>query len=75
MGKKSILEFIDILIANLGHDYKHLKLRTEQALSGDTLSESDKIHLEWGLVHLRNSLDEFERDLLRHRKVLEKDDK
>ena len=66
--------FIQSLLKTLDHSYDEIDGKTAAVLKYSTkLSKEDKIHLSWGLTHLHTSLCEYERDLQRHIKILDKD--
>ena len=67
------MKYINNILETLNHSYKELDTKTQQLLETSSLSNLDKVHLEWGLTHLHTSLMEFERDLKRHVEILKKD--
>lgn len=72
-NSQETIEYLDLMLASLKQDFIVLEQRTTIALQSPTLNKEDKGLLAWGITHLSTSLSEFEHDLLRHRKALEKD--
>lgn len=75
MLNESLTSYINHVLETLNLSYNAIDEKTRALLKhSDKLSREDKVHLEWGLAHLHTSLCEFERDLERHKIIVEKEE-